>query len=93
MYQGTAADRHFAAHDTGVAWRMPNVKELASLLDHERLAHVDTKVFPGAGGDYLWTSSSFPADPTPRCVAFPDGADFSCVGWGSFGTRLVRDRD
>jgi hypothetical protein len=81
------------ARETGVAWRMPNVKELASLLDHERLAHVDTKAFPGAGGDYLWTSSSFPADPTPRCLAFPDGGDFSCVGWGTFGLRLVRDRD
>jgi hypothetical protein len=81
------------ARDTGVAWRLPNVKELASLLDHEHLPRIDTHAFPGAGDDFLWTSSSFPTDPTPRCVDFRDGIDFSCTGWGTFGLRLVRDRD
>jgi hypothetical protein len=82
------------AHDTGVAWRMPNVKELASLLDHERLPHISVKAFPGAQVDVLWTSSSFPTDPTPRCVDFPNGITFACSqGGGTFGSRLVRDRD
>ena len=81
------------ARQTGVAWRLPNVKELASLLDHEHRLHIDIEAFPGANTDVLWTSSSFPTDPTPRCVSFPDGADFSCVAWGTFGARLVRDRD
>ena len=82
------------AHDTGVAWRRPNVKELASLLDHQRLPHIDAKAFPGAMNDVLWTSSSFPTDPTPRCVDFPGGGTFACSqGTGGFGSRLVRDRD
>ena len=83
------------AHDTGVAWRLPNVKELASLLEHEHLPHIDAKAFPGAKNDVLWTSSSFPTDPTPRCVDFPGGGTFACSQGvsGGFGSRLVRDRD
>jgi len=81
------------ARDTGVAWRLPNVKELASLLLHDSLPHIDIEAFPGASNDILWTSSSFPTDPTPRCVDFPDGITFSCSqGGGEFGSRLVRDR-
>lgn len=83
------------AHDTGVAWRLPNVKELASLLDHAQLPHIDTRAFPGAKADVLWTSSSFPTDPTPRCVDFAGGTTFACsagVG-GRFDSRLVRDSD
>jgi hypothetical protein len=90
----TLAHARREARDTGVAWRLPNVKELASLLDHERREHIDLQAFPGANADVLWTSSSFPTDPTPRCVSFPDGADFACSqGVGGFGARLVRDRD
>jgi hypothetical protein len=82
------------AHDTGVAWRPPNVKELSSLLDHERLPHINVKAFPGAQVDVLWTSSSFPTDPTPRCVDFLNGITFACSqGGATFGSRLVRDRD
>jgi hypothetical protein len=81
------------ARDTGVAWRLPNVKELASLLDHEGLPHIDVKAFPGSANDLLWTSSSFPTDPTPRCVDFVDGTTFACSqGSGGFASRLVRDR-
>lgn len=79
------------AHDNGVAWRLPNVKELASLLNHERLPHINAKAFPGAMNDVLWTSSSFPTDPTPRCVDLPNGITFACSqGTGGFGSRLVR---
>jgi hypothetical protein len=95
-WTGTLAHALQQAHDTGVAWRLPNVKELASLLDHEHLPHIDTKAFPGARNDVLLTSSSFPTDPTPRCVDFVNGITFSCgsggEGGGRGGSRLVRDR-
>jgi hypothetical protein len=82
------------ARDTGVAWRLPNLKELASLLDFEGLPHIDVEAFPNARRDNLWTSSSFPTDPTPRCVDFADGNTFSCSQGGNrFGSRLVRDLD
>jgi hypothetical protein len=90
----TLAHARQQARDTGVAWRLPNVKELASLLGYQRLPYIDTKAFPGAKNDILWTSSSFPTDPTPRCVSFPDGITFACSqGKGGLSSRLVRDRD
>jgi hypothetical protein len=91
----TLAHAQKQAHDTGVPWRLANVKELASLLDHAHFPHVNEKFFPGAQADVLWTSSSFPTDPTPRCVDFPNGITFACSqgGGGGFGARLVRDSD
>jgi hypothetical protein len=90
----TLAHARRQARQTGVAWRLPNVKEMASLLDHEQRLHIDINAFPGANHDVLWTSSSFPTDPTPRCVNFQDGTDFACSqGVGGFRARLVRDRD
>lgn len=89
----TLAHARKQARQTGVDWRLPNVKELASLLDHERHMYIDTKIFPGGQKSYLWSSSSFPADPTPRCLDFPDGLMFACSQGGNvFGARLVRDR-
>jgi hypothetical protein len=82
------------AHDTGVAWRLPNVKELSSLLDNSGLPHIDVKAFPGGDGFVLWTSSSFPTDPTPRCVDFDAGGTGSCSqGSDTQALRLVRDSD
>jgi hypothetical protein len=82
------------AHRTGVSWRLPNVKELASLLDHGQYPYIDVQAFPGAASEILWSSSSFPADPTPRCVSFPDGLSFSCSqGSNVLALRLVRDGD
>jgi len=91
-WTGTLAHALQQAHDTGVAWRLPNVKELASLLDHEHLPHIDTQAFPGADDDVMRTSSSFPTDPTPRCVNFVNGITFACGGSGRSISRLVRDR-
>ncbi len=94
-WTGVLAHALQQARDTGVAWRLPNLKELASLLDHEHVPHIDTHAFPGARSDVLWTSSSFPTDPTPRCVDFINGITFACsagIG-GRFDSRLVRDTD
>ena len=93
-WTATLAHALEVARDTGVAWRLPNVKELASLIDHEHLVHIDTHAFPGARNDNLWTSSSFPTDPTPRCINFGNGITYACSQVEAGGrSRLVRDRD
>jgi hypothetical protein len=82
------------AHRTGVAWRLPNVKELTSLLQHDQYPYIDVHAFPPPAFGVLWSSSSFPTDPTPRCVSFNDGISGSCSqGSGGQGLRLVRDSD
>ena len=47
------------AGQTGKAWRLPNVKELGSILDHARsgTALIDTQAFPATSPDYFWTST------------------------------------
>ncbi|HSI61018.1 MAG TPA: DUF1566 domain-containing protein [Ideonella sp.] len=80
------------ADETGVAWRLPNQKELASLLDHERARHIDTAVFPPqqvAGTQ--WTSSPMMIYRIPRCVSFTNGTTSFCNAPTQLGVRLVRD--
>ena len=41
-------------------WRLPNYKELTSILDLSRMEPcVDQKYFPGTRTDFYWTSSTF----------------------------------
>lgn len=41
-------------------WRLPNYKELTSILDLSRMEPcVDQEYFPGTRSDFYWTSSSF----------------------------------
>lgn len=80
------------ADETGVAWRLPNQKELASLLDHEQAQHIDATVFPlqkAAGSQ--WTSSPIMIYRIPRCVSFTNGSTSICNAGIGLGVRLVRD--
>ncbi|MFI3196356.1 MAG: DUF1566 domain-containing protein [Methylococcaceae bacterium] len=55
-----AALQHAAgqAASTGVAWRLPNVKELASLADlGRRNPAIDTAFFPNTPSNVFWSSS------------------------------------
>lgn len=47
------------AGQTGKAWRLPNVKELGSILDHARsgTALIDAQAFPATQPDFFWTST------------------------------------
>ncbi len=79
------------ARDSGVAWRLPNAKELVSLLDHTREAHIDQQAFPPSQPGAQWTSSPILIYLLPRCVSFADGSTSICNSSTTLGLRLVRD--
>lgn len=46
------------ATGTGVAWRLPNIKELASIADRSRsFPAIDPAAFPAAPANWFWSSS------------------------------------
>ena len=45
---------------TGVSWRLPNVKELASIVDRSRSSPaIDSKAFPATPSTWFWSSSPY----------------------------------
>ena len=45
---------------TGVAWRLPNVKELSSIADKSRInPAIDTVAFPATPASWFWSSSPY----------------------------------
>jgi hypothetical protein len=79
------------AEMTGVAWRLPNVKELASLIDLSRSPAVDPVAFPDTPESFHWSSTPFTAGKTRYWGVF-----FKVGGLGnqgqiySYPIRLVR---
>ena len=77
---------------TGVAWRLPNVKELSSIADKSRInPAIDTVAFPATPASWFWSSSPY--------VGYADGAwyvyffsgyVFSNFRGNSYYVRLVR---
>lgn len=64
------------ADATGVAWRLPNIKELASLAELEAmLPAIDSSVFPNTPATYFWSS-------TPYALSKPS------VAWGFWVTNF-----
>ena len=78
---------------TGVAWRLPNVKELSSLADKSRRnPAIDPVAFPDTLEDFYWSSSPYIDRACAWGVTFDDGAvTYVARGGGSFSVRLVRD--
>jgi hypothetical protein len=48
------------AASTGVAWRLPNIKELSSIVDKSRSGPaIDTSAFPATPTSLFWSSSPY----------------------------------
>ena len=87
------------ATNTGVAWRLPNVKELVSIVDRSKGGPaIDTVAFPATPattGNWFWSSSPYVGDiGYAWSVNFLQGAVFPSyrysANYGASPVRLVR---
>jgi len=81
---------------TQKGWRLPNVKELASLVSETRdFPVIDTQAFPNTMSVYYWSSSPMGGtgvnySETAWCVNFGNGFVYWCWRKDSQLIRLVR---
>ncbi len=81
----------------GRGWRLPNVKELASLVDDTRPdGTIDPLIFPGTPAITLWSGTPLAASPAAPRSAWTVGFLAGIVEQSLYGTlfpvRLVRDQ-
>jgi hypothetical protein len=72
-FDGSTCAGSFRSFDRGSAlpyardqpgWRLPNVKELQTLVDESRTAPgIDVNAFPGTPATWFWASTPYVADP------------------------------
>ena len=89
---GAATYTHEAAFARAIAqrtsdkqWRLPNVKELTSLVRRdgaEPLPYIENSVFPGTPNSYFWTTSPFVSDSSIAWTVY--------FGYGSTGSNQAR---
>jgi len=90
-WQG-ALDQAHAAAAGGTGWRLPNVKELFSLIDFAGVnPSTDPLAFPNTPGDWAWTSTFSLFPDLPWGVSFEVGHVNHVPRGGPFPVRLVRD--
>lgn len=87
-----ALDRARAAAAGGTAWRLPNAKELASLVDDTRVEPaIDTTAFPGTPGVRYWTSTPYAGPEAYAWLAnFNFGPTTNFFRSSAYAVRLVR---
>jgi hypothetical protein len=76
-------------------WRLPNLTELASIVDHRRSGPtIDIDAFPETPGDEFWSSTSEAAAASRAwSVFFFTGSYFASNKTELFSVRCVRDPD
>lgn len=80
---------------SGKAWRVPNAKELHSIVDHT-VVHpaVNTHAFPGTGSELYWTGTPYAWTATGGwALNFDGGHVLAYYQSYSLALRLVRDAD
>ncbi|MEW6221031.1 MAG: DUF1566 domain-containing protein [Thermodesulfobacteriota bacterium] len=77
----------------GVGWRLPTVKELASLVDLSRYGPaIDESVFPDTPSTFFWSSTTGAEDPNDAwVVGFQTGATSHDDKSNIYHVRCVRD--
>jgi hypothetical protein len=77
---------------TANGWRLPNVKELASLADKGcQSPAIDSTAFPATPSNWFWSSSPYVGDSSNAwVVSFDNGYVNSNARGGSGHVRLVR---
>ena len=74
-------------------WRLPNVRELMSIVDYGAAAapRINTTAFPGAVSDYYWTSTTYvPTTTNAWYVYFNSGSVYYNLKTTSSYVRCVR---
>ena len=95
IYTREAALQQAAAQatSTGVAWRLPNIKELTSIANRTlNNPAIDSTAFPATPSDYFW-SSSFNEDDHSYgwSIYFGNGSPLDgVIGGSGYYVRLVR---
>ena len=89
-------DQALAAAEGG--WRLPNKKELASIIEYQcRLPAINAQLFSvvddGVSGNVYWTSTPliYFSQPTVWAIDFADGAFINRATSEALRVRLVRD--
>jgi len=87
---------NFIKNTSGKNWRLPNMKELASLIDtsSNNEIYIDETVFPGSPFGQYWSSSSYSTDAFfAWIVHLAYGSTYYTYTEDTGFVRLVRDKD
>lgn len=88
-----AALRHAAtqARSTGIAWRLPDIKELSSIADKSRSnPAIDPTAFPATPASWFWSASPFVGKHNLAWGVYFYNGDVNYYRLNSYYVRLVR---
>lgn len=89
-----AALQHAAtqARSTGIAWRLPNIKELSSIANKSRSSPaIDPAAFPATPASWFWSASpEVGSSSYALCTSFNSGSVYSYYRNSNGYVRLVR---